>query len=231
MEKRFYTLRNWDGAVCNSPCKRIPICMCLDTSASMAGEAIEELNSGLRSFLYDIVSDTKTGPCADTAIVTFGGDMPECAMDFSGPDHRQEIPALTAHGMTPMGEAINMALDMLDLRRREYESRNITYHNPWLVIMTDGTPNGDASETAQAVHRCYKMVKAGKLTVFPIGIGHRADMDMLGQFTTWMPLKLRGFKFCEFFSWLRRSVSITMTDPVHERAKLDVAGMRTWSSL
>ena len=40
----------------NNPTARIPVCLCLDTSGSMCGMPIDELNEGVRLF-YDAICE------------------------------------------------------------------------------------------------------------------------------------------------------------------------------
>ena len=134
--------------------------------------------------------------------------------------------------MTPMGEAVNMALDLLDRRKNEYKDKGVDYYQPWLVLMTDGAPNGNSGELSRAIQRTVALVNSRKLTIFPIGIGTEADMDTLAQFSpNRAPLKLQGLKFREFFSWLSKSVSKTSQSTPGENVKLDVEGIKGWGEL
>ena len=209
----------------NNPTARIPVCLCLDVSGSMDGEPIRELNEGVRMF-YDAIH------AAEVCIVTFGGNRAECITDFSGLERQPEPPILSADGMTPMGEAVNLGLDLLEKRKKEYKSKGVDYYQPWLVLMTDGAPNGDANELSRAIGRTVEMVTNKKLSVFPIGIGVNADMNILARFSPKRsPLKLQGLKFREFFEWLSQSVSRTSQSIPGENVTLDIDGIKGWAEL
>ena len=51
-------LLNFDDLVDN-PTARVPVCLCLDTSGSMYGTPIQELNDGVRLF-YEAISEDET---------------------------------------------------------------------------------------------------------------------------------------------------------------------------
>lgn len=215
----------------NNPTARVPVCLCLDTSGSMGGMPIDELNEGVRLFYEAIREDEAALYSAEVSIVTFGGDA-QCIADFASLEVQPNAPMLTANGMTPMGEAVNMGLDLLEQRKDEYKDRGVDYYQPWLVLMTDGSPNGDSSELSRAINRTVDLVNQKKLTVFPIGIGSDADMDVLAQFSPKRPpLKLQGLKFREFFAWLSKSVSKTSQSTPGESVKLDVEGIKGWGEL
>lgn len=216
----------------NNPTARVPVCLCLDTSGSMDGQPINELNEGVRLFYEAIKEDETALYSAEVSIVTFGGNNAECIADFASLELQPNAPKLLASGMTPMGEAVNMALDLLERRKDEYKDRGVDYYQPWLVLMTDGEPNGDKSELSRAINRTVELVNQKKLTVFPIGIGAYADMNVLGQFSPKRPpLKLQGLKFKEFFEWLSKSVSKTSQSTPGESVKLDVEGIKGWGEL
>lgn len=215
----------------NNPTARVPVCLCLDTSGSMCGMPIDELNEGVRLFYEAIREDETALYSAEVSVVTFGGNA-QCIADFASLEVQPNAPTLTADGMTPMGEAVNMGLDLLEQRKDEYKDRGVDYYQPWLVLMTDGAPNGDSAELSRAINRTVDLVNQKKLTVFPIGIGSDADMNVLAQFSPKRPpLKLQGLKFREFFAWLSKSVSKTSQSTPGESVKLDVEGIKGWGEL
>ena len=129
-----------------------------------------------------------------------------------------------------MGEAVNMALDMLEERKKKYREHGVDYYQPWLVLMTDGAPNGSDAELHRAAQRTCDMVNSRKLTVFPIGVGPDADMQVLKNFSPKRsPLKLNGLKFREFFEWLSQSVSTTSQSIPGEAVTL--ADIQGWAKL
>ena len=212
----------------DNPSPRVPVCLCLDTSGSMSGMPIEELNEGVRLFYEAIQADDSSLYSAEISIVTFGGDA-ECRAEFSTLEGKA-APRFGAQGGTPMGEAVNMALDMLEARKATYRQHGVDYYQPWLVLMTDGAPNGSDAELQRAINRTREMIGNRKLTIFSIGIGEDADMHVLAQCSPKRtPLKLQGLKFREFFEWLSQSVSKTSESIPGESVPLDsVAG---WAKL
>ena len=216
----------------NNPTARVPVCLCLDTSGSMDGEPINELNEGVRLFYEAIKEDETALYSAEISIVTFGGERARCIADFASLELQPNAPRLYASGMTPLGEAVNMSLDLLERRKDEYKDRGVDYYQPWLVLMTDGEPNGDKTELSRAINRTVELVNQKRLTVFPIGIGAYADMNVLSQLSPKRPpLKLQGLKFREFFAWLSKSVSKTSQSTPGESVKLDLEGIKGWGEL
>jgi uncharacterized protein YegL len=123
-----------------NPENRCPVLLLLDTSGSMAGEPIQELNRGIAAFKEDVLKDTKASLSVEVAIITFG--PVRLIQDFATIDHFTP-PRLEASGFTPIGEAIDCALDRLEAlcrwrARRKYENsrtncpaRTSTYNAEW----------------------------------------------------------------------------------------------------
>lgn len=216
----------------SNPTARVPVCLCLDISSSMNGLAIDELNKGVEMFYEAIRNDETALFAAEISIVTFGGNYEaKCLQDFSN-IQRQETPVLSANGMTPLGEGVELALELLERRKQEYRDKGVDYYQPWLVLMTDGAPNGNQETLNYAISDTVDLVKSKKLTVFPIGIGQYADMDVLSKFSPdRSPLRLQGLKFKEFFAWLSNSISRTSMSTPGEEVKLDIDGVKGWGSL
>ena len=218
----------------DNPTPRVPVCICLDTSHSMGGAPIRELNAGLQAF-YDAIKQNEIAQfSADVSIITFGsrGDKQvNVIRDFSTLVNDTNAPTLTANGCTPMGEAVNLALDMLEQRKTMYKDNGIDYYQPWIVLMTDGAPYGDKDPSAvgRAQSRASNMVNNGKLVVFPIGIGDQANMSELAKFSPKRPpVKIKGLEFSKFFLWLSSSVSKT-SQSNGERVQLDA--INSWAEL
>lgn len=215
----------------NNPTARIPVCLCLDVSGSMAGERIDELNQGIELFYNAIKDDEVALYSAEISIVTFD-DRATQLVDFASLELQPMPPRLTAGGLTYMGEGVNLALDLLEQRKKEYQDKGVDYYQPWLVLMTDGEPNGNAIEFNRAVSRTVSLIDNKKLTIFPIGIGSDANLNILAQFSpNKPPLRLQGLKFKEFFTWLSQSVSKVSQSSPGEKVTLDTDAIKGWGSL
>mgnify|MGYP001563056648 CR=1 FL=1 len=211
----------------SNPTARVPVCLCLDTSGSMDGDPISELNAGVALFFDALRSDEVAQYAAEIAVVTFGGAV-QRLLEF-GSVANQRIPPLAADGQTPMGEGVITALELLEARKRQYSNAGIDYFQPWLVLMTDGQPTDSIDD---AVTRTTALVTNRKLTIFPIGIGAKADMSKLAEFSpNRSPLRLQGLKFKEFFEWLSRSVSRVSQSVPGQSVPLDEKGIKGWAQL
>jgi len=165
---------------------------------------IAELNSGVRQFFEDVKADDVTSASAEVAVVVFS-DAVSCLVDFDAVERISPPDIEIGGGGTHIGAGVGEALRLLDMRKAEYQDAGVDYYQPWLVLMTDGSPTDDSHVVA--AREVQERLGERKLTVFPIAIGAGADLGVLRMFATAKrpPLTLRGVAFRRFFEWLSRS--------------------------
>ena len=187
----------------DNPDPRAPCVLILDTSGSMDGRAIRELNEGLIGYQQDVAADQMASRRVDLAVVRFGGDV-EVAQDFISPSQYEPKP-LVADGETPMAAAVLRAMQILEERKREYRAAGIAYYRPWIFLFTDGAPT-DCEESWKLACEAVRRGEAeGKFTLFAFGVTG-ADFGKLRELTSSrQPLQLKRSGFREFFVWLSAS--------------------------
>lgn len=185
----------------SNPEPRCPCVLVLDTSGSMSGNPITQLNEGLQTFREALSKDELAMLRVEIAIITFGQSV-GVVQDFVTAN--QFVPPnLDATGGTPMGQAINLALDKINERKQLYKQNGISYYRPWVFLITDGSPGDEWNSAAQRVQADEAKKK---IAFFSVGVDG-ADMSVLKQISSRQPLKLKGANFQEMFVWLSSSLS------------------------
>jgi uncharacterized protein YegL len=196
-----------------NPEARCPCILLLDTSGSMKGEPINQLNDGLVVFKDELAADPLAQKRVEVALITFG--PVQVRSDFQTADLFQP-PRLETTGDTPMGAAIQQAITLLDQRKQVYRSNGITYYRPWIFLITDGAPTDPWKEAARKVHA---EEEAKKLSFFAVGV-EGAHFDTLEQIAVRKPLRLKELRFRELFIWLSNSLSAVSHSNVNDQVQL-----------
>ena len=205
-----------------NPEPRCPCILLLDNSGSMQGPPIEALNAGLRTFRNDLLKDSLASRRVEIAVISFNNEV-RIIEDFATAD-MFDPPALTAAGQTFMGTGILRALDLLDARKAQYRANGIAYYRPWIFMVTDGEPQGEAPELIQrASQRIRDDEDAKRVAFFAVGV-EGANLAKLGTVASRTPMKLDGLDFREMFIWLSTSMQRVSHSQMDEQVPLPVRG-------
>jgi len=202
--------------VTNQGERHIPAVLIVDTSGSMSGAPINELNQGLREFGNALQEDSLALGRAEVCIISFNSSV-QTEMGFR-PAADYEAPTLSANGLTSFNEAIQAGLDAIESRKQEYKNQGVSYYRPWLFVLTDGAPTDTNLESA-AKNRLQNAIRNKKVTYMPMGIGDGADTRKLQEYyppeaSVKPVLKADAKNFKEAFVWLSASISvISNSDP------------------
>lgn len=204
---------------------RCPCLLLLDTSGSMRGRPIDELNAGIRQLRDELFADEMAQKRVEVAIIGFG--PVQTLAEFQTPDVFQP-PTLTASGDTPIGAAIEAGLDLLDQRKQTYRNNGVTYYRPWVFLITDGGP----TDYWQAAAERVKQGEASNhFSFFAVGV-EGARMDILAQITSREPLKLQELRFRDLFKWLSNSLTSVSKSQVGTQVPLEnPTGPNGWGSV
>lgn len=202
--------------VVNQGERHVPAVLLVDTSGSMAGAPIDELNRGLVEFGQALAEDSLAFGRVEACVISFSSSV-HIEMGFR-PASDYQAPTLSAGGLTSLNEAIEAGLDEIESRKSEYRSQGIPYCRPWLFVLTDGVPT-DIDKEAYVKNRLRQHITDKKVVYMPMGIGAGADTSKLQEYypedtRAKIVLKANASNFKEAFVWLSQSLSVvSQSDP------------------
>lgn len=164
--------------------RALPIFILADTSGSMRGEKINELNLALREMLTALNDADDIRGKFQLCVIGFGGDVNviQPLADIDG----LQLPELNAAGNTPMGEAFDTVREMI-------EDRNVVSsraYAPTIVLISDGIPTDSSEEIYHSkeyskwepLNNLHSAERSSKSQRLALGIGSDADFGMLKEF-------------------------------------------------
>ena len=224
----------------NNASRRLPVIICLDVSGSMRNN-VNDLEEGLKLFLKECRDDQNAKYSCEVLILTFSETI-TVIQHFDTIENitKNGIPSygLAANGYTATGEAVRLGLELLDERWKELKHQGVSRYMPWLVVMSDGYPEGSSAQvTAERMavldevsQELAKRVRHKTLSTFSIGIGkfnNEKVMDKLspGRKSVHLQSYADGsHKFNEFFTWLSSSVGTTSSKAPQEEVPMQPIG-------
>lgn len=207
--------------------QRTPLVLLLDTSASMAGEPIKELNRGLNQLRLDLQADPQARRGVEIAVVTFGGSV-TVVNDFFPAAHFATTDLIAA-GNTPLGGAVLKGLDLLQARKRQLRESATSYTRPWMFLITDGAPT---DEWRAAAAKLQEEEERKGVLFYAVGVAD-ADMALLKKLSpSSTPLMLQGIEFQKLFRWLSDSMSrVSRSRPGQELTLAPATGPTGWGTI
>ena len=195
----------------------LPIFVLADTSGSMRGEKINELNLALREMLNTLNAADDIRGKFQLSVIAFGGDVKvlQPLADIEG----LILTELRAAGNTPMGQAFEMVREMIE-DRNVVSSRAYT---PTIVLISDGLPTDCTEEMYRRKNYfdweplvdLHNGERSSKCQRMALGIGEDADIDMLKSFIDNPEIPVIKTKdasgITKFFRWVTMSTVARMT--------------------
>ena len=200
--------------------QRLPCIVLVDGSTSMSGEAISNLNAGLKILEQELKSDDIAAMRVQLLIIRIGGfSDAEVIVDWTDAIDF-EAPNIEANGTTPLGKGVDLALSEIEKQKAKYRENQIPYNRPWLFVITDGSPTDNGWE--RSAQKACEAEKKDKVVIFTIGT-EGANFDNLNKFSSRGALMLKNLDFKELFIWLSQSVSVGSQTELNSNAQLPAA--------
>lgn len=192
----------------------------VDTSSSMLGEPIDNLNDAINRFKEETSMDEVAKKRIDISIIEFNSTA-KVVQDFT-PISQMEPVKLYTQGTTAMADGINLAIDKVKERNKFYNQMGTPCFKPWIFMITDGYPdNGqDMDGVAQRIKLEESKGSVGKLKFFSLGVGNY-DKNTLFKLSKRV-IELRNTNFSTIFNWMSDSMVAISLSHVGDEAPLEI---------
>jgi len=206
--------------------KRCPVVIILDTSSSMTNNnKIKELNDGVRILKEALDEDETASSSVDIAIIEMGGQKATLSQEFIQLEDWKANHDYQANGITPMKEAIEIAIEQIQKRKEIYDKEGVSYYRPLLMILSDGVPtdkNGRFDSNWKEFSDKLNDLKSNKKVVsYTFFIGQENDIEakeIMKELASVVDGSVLSYKLTQketiknIFLWLSSSIKIIVSN-------------------
>lgn len=184
--------------------RRLPVYLLIDCSESMAGDAIQAVESGLGSLISFLRADPYALESVALSLITFGNTAKQVVplTDLT----RFQMTELVMGSGTALGAALKLWEKCMDKEVVKSTAERKGDFKPMCFIMTDGNPT-DSWEAA--AYEIKTKISGRKAHVIAVGCGPDASAEKLSKITDEVLLAkdLTAETLKQFFKWVSASVA------------------------
>lgn len=184
--------------------RHLAVALVVDTSTSMKGKALEELNHTFKEIGQILEEDGIASGRIDLTVISFNSIV-KTEMEFKSAIEYQP-PEFVVGGRSVLNEAIDTALDALEKRKRLFWEFGVFYYRPCLIVFSDWKAS-DLEREYAVRNRLQDEIRRKRVVFMPVGIGNDIDvkkaMEYYPEEKTCCPL-FRCDQIREVFGWTGR---------------------------
>ena len=166
------------GMICrfDNPMPHCPVMLVLDTSHSMWGAGLADMMASLDAFFDTIRREQCSNAQIDIAAVSMGDNLGMLEEFTAFENSRLPQLKIRPKGDTPVGAALELALERLAARLQACAQAGQSVVTPQLIMLSDGESSDDFSAVAKEIRG---LVAAGHLHCRIIATGENPDLAAL----------------------------------------------------
>lgn len=184
--------------------RRLPVYLLIDCSESMAGDAIQAVESGLSALINFLRADPYALESVALSLITFSNSAKQVVplTDLT----KFKMPDLVMGSGTALGAALTLWEKCMDKEVIATSAERKGDFKPMCFIMTDGNPT-DSWEAA--ANQIKSKVSGRKAYVYAMGCGPDASAEKLNKITDEVMLakNMNAETLKQLFKWVSASVA------------------------
>lgn len=186
-----------------TPSRRLPVYLLLDTSGSMAGAPIVAVNNGVGLLYRELLNNPIAVEMVWMSVITFAQTATRYPLTELG---KFTPPVLTANGPTALGAALRELVRALDADTIPNTQDRKGDYRPLIFLLTDGAPTDEWQSAVAAL----KARPTG--AVVALGCGDEVKSDVLKEITNNVLLMrdVNADSLQEYFRWVSASVRASL---------------------
>lgn len=158
--------------------RRLPVYLLIDCSESMAGDAIDSVNTAVQVMVRDLRGTPNALETVAMSVITFSGDA-RVVIPLT-PVELFQIPTLTIRPGTSLGRALDLLASCISTDVVKTTKDRKGDWRPLVFLFTDGQPTDDWRGAAE---RIKALTSPRIANIYAIGCGDDVDFAVLHEIT------------------------------------------------
>lgn len=213
-----YNFNDYDLPPENVNMQHMPVAIVCDTSGSMSGIPIQNVNLSVNRFAADVCKDSKAAGLVDVAVISFN-EEPAVVQGFRPITELQPV-QFAASGGTNITAALELAIDKMRERCNLYDNNGIEIKMPYIILITDGY-GGDVSEIAQIIKQRTADKKMQLWVLAVKGYDKETVAKLTDGKRVFELVDETGYDFTDFFDFMAISIKAVSTSSPDQRIHVD----------
>lgn len=203
---------------------KLLISIALDNSASMKGDKMDKLKQAVFAF-NDRLVQAGLIDRIEFSTTVFSGFNCVVAKPFEETAIVKE--KFFAGGIPFVDLSIAKSIEKLKERIEYYDTENVPYYKPWLIVLSNGENFGDMNSSVELITR---MASEGKLTYFPFALSDREfdnslyPLRKLKKFIT-----IKDAMYDNLFNWIYDIAKKRVETPIDQSFGIDANSYDGWT--
>jgi uncharacterized protein YegL len=182
--------------------RRLPVFILIDSSTSMRGEAIDAVNTGIKSLLHSLRTNPFALETVYLSVLSFNTEA-FIVRPFSDLLNYDLI-NIESKGRSNFGIGLNLLMTEMNQRITKTTKDEKGDWKPVIIFMTDGRPSGAWKKKLKEFHS----LNTGQFIVCACGMkSNLPTVESFGGNIVILNNKNKS-SICEFFKWVSDSISV-----------------------
>lgn len=162
-----------------------PFYICLDVSASMAGEPIDSINRQMPLLRSAVGEDPAVAEIIRLGIITFS-DVARSVLPLCDLSLVEAVPEVSAQGRTSYAAVFDHLRQAIEQDYRSNRSSGDRWYRPAVIFVSDGRPTDETERWRDALAKLTDPSWRRRPNILAFGFGE-ADPDVLATVTSHLP--------------------------------------------
>ena len=188
----------------DNPVERVPICICICAGKEITAYEEQKLNTGINTLIQSLRENEDTVDAAEICMVVASNGEVQVMNEFMTTDYYKNTIIVNAAGEADTPAGLEMALDKLEERVKEYKYYQRGYYQPWLIVLCKGN-EAQHGVLGRLSDKIQRKIEGRHINMVPVALDQEARNYLKSIGKDGKVYSLADMKYDAFFEWIAKS--------------------------